>query len=62
MNVLPAKEDSDYVISNTGNIDDAVNRILDIMGNYGIEGTGEVQVYVCQNEECKCEAEFIRRE
>ena len=45
-----------------GNIDNAVNRILDIIKNYGIDGTGEFQVYVCQNEECKCEAEFIRRE
>ena len=61
-NVLPAKEDSDYVVSNMGNVDNVVNRILDIIKNYGIDGTGEFQVYVCQNEECKCEAEFIRRE
>ena len=56
------KKDSDYIISNIGNVDNAINRILDIIENYGIDGTGEVQVYVCQNEECQCEAEFIRRE
>ena len=41
-NVLPAKEDSDYVVSNEYKINNAVNRILDIIENYGIDGTGEV--------------------
>ena len=42
--------------------EEMINTYSDTFENYGIDGTGEVQVYVCQNQECQCEAEFIRRE
>ena len=36
--------------------EEMINTYSDTFENYGIDGTGEVQVYVCQNEECQCEA------